>query len=458
MTASGVMMSRTSSMMHILPLVLQQQQKTRSYSGMCVTRLIMTGRTGLAVATASTPFQKQTCHLTVKCELGDSGVSSLGGAGHLQPTELLMPLSQLVEAKVLYCAVPAMGHNQEGHPECNARVPSILEALQKGNLTPETRGKDIVRIKDFRAASKDDIAAVHTMAYVKGLEKVMTRAEDEGIIFLDGTGPTYATPTTYHDSVLAAGAGFALVDSVVAASRETQSPPVGFALLRPPGHHAVPTGPMGFCVFGNVAVAARYAQRVHKLQRVLIIDYDVHHGNGTHDAFYNDPNIFFLSTHQAGSYPGTGKMEEVGEGAGEGTSLNLPLPGGSGNETMSYVFEEVIVPAAQRFKPDIILVSAGYDAHFEDPLAGLQFTTGTYYQLAKGIKELASELCRGRCVFFLEGGYDLRSLSNSVAESFRAFLGDASLSSKLDNPAVLYDEPSIIARQAIDKVKSLHSL
>ncbi|CAK9190591.1 unnamed protein product [Sphagnum jensenii] len=139
---------------------------------------------------------------------------------------------------------------------------------------------------------------------------------------------------------------------------------------------------------------------------------------------------------------------EVGEGAGEDTSLNLPLPGGSGNETMSYVFEEVIVLAAQRFKPDIVL----------DPLAGLRFTTGTYYQLAKGIKELASELCRGRCVFFLEEGYNLRSLSNSVAESFDAFLGDPSLSSKLENPAVLYDEPSIIATQAIDKVKSLHSL
>ncbi|CAK9857148.1 unnamed protein product [Sphagnum jensenii] len=171
---------------------------------------------------------------------------------------------------------------------------------------------------------------------------------------------------------------------------------------------------------------------------------------------------------------------EVGEGAGEDTSLNLPLPGGSGNETMSYVFEEVIVLAAQRFKPDIILVSAGciccickstsslqisnsfepykYDAHFEDPLAGLQFTTGTYYQLAKGIKELASELCRGHCVFFLEEGYNLRSLSNSVDESFDAFLGDPSLSSKLENPAVPYDEPSIIATQAIDKVKSLHSL
>ncbi|CAM6071564.1 unnamed protein product [Sphagnum tenellum] len=175
---------------------------------------------------------------------------------------------------------------------------------------------------------------------------------------------------------------------------------------------------------------------------------------------------------------------EVGEGAGEDTSLNLSLPGGTGNETMSYVFEEVIVLAAQRFKPDIILVSAGciccickstsslqisnsfepykydahFEAHFEDSLAGLQFTTGTYYQLAKGIKELASEPCRGRCVFFLEEGYNLRSLSNSVAESFHAFLGDPRLSSKLEIPAVLYDEPSIIATQAIDKVKSLHSL
>lgn len=196
-------------------------------------------------------------------------------------------------------------------------------------------------------------------------------------------------------------------------------------------------------------------------------------------------------------------MTEVGTGPGEGSSLNLPLPGGSSDEIMACVFEEVIVPAAQRFKPDIILVSAGYvpsshefsrdchlaflinpgchdylsnnahlmlllifglyllyrfDAHVLDPLAGLQFTTGTYYRLASDIKRLAHELCGGRCIFFLEGGYDLKSLSNSVADSFRAFLGDKSLSSRLDNPAVLYDEPSLYARQAIDTIRSIHSL
>ncbi|KAH7566090.1 hypothetical protein JRO89_XS08G0082900 [Xanthoceras sorbifolium] len=164
---------------------------------------------------------------------------------------------------------------------------------------------------------------------------------------------------TFQESLVAAGAGIALVDSVVRASRSNADPPMGFALVRPPGHHAIPNGPMGFCVFGNVAIAARYTQRVHGLKRVFIIDFDVHHGNGTNDAFYDDPDIFFLSTHQDGSYPGTGKFDEVGHGDGEGTTLNLPLPGGSGDIAMRTVFDEVIVPCAQRFKPDIILVSAG---------------------------------------------------------------------------------------------------
>ncbi|XP_028798406.1 histone deacetylase 14-like isoform X2 [Neltuma alba] len=341
---------------------------------------------------------------------------------------------QLNDARLIYSVAPAMGHNQESHPESHLRVPAIVNALEDMKLTSKFRGSEIIELQNFEPASVDDIASVHARAYVSGLEK------------------------TFQESLVAAGAGLALVDSVVAASKDSQDPPTGFALIRPPGHHAVPQGPMGFCVFGNVAIAARYAQRVHGLKRVFIIDFDVHHGNGTNDAFYEDPDIFFLSAHQDGTYPGTGKFDEVGAGDGEGTTLNLPLPGGSGDTTMRTVFDEVIVPSAQRFKPDIILVSAGYDAHVLDPLANLQYTTGTYYMLASNIKQLAKELCGGRCVFFLEGGYNLKSLSHSVADSFRALLGDRSLASEFDDPNILYEEPSRRVKQAIDRIKAIHSL
>ncbi|PSS26619.1 Histone deacetylase, partial [Actinidia chinensis var. chinensis] len=206
--------------------------------------------------------------------------------------------TQLADAKVIYSVAPAMGHNQESHPESNFRVPAIVSALEKMELSPKFRGSQIVELRNFRPASVDDVASVHARAYVLGLEKAMDQALDQGIILIDGSGPTYATATTFQESLIAAGAGISLVDSVVAASKIRHDPPTGFALIRPPGHHAVPKGPMGFCVFGNIAIAARYAQRVHGLKRVFIIDFDVHHGNGTNDAFYDDPDIFFLSTHQ----------------------------------------------------------------------------------------------------------------------------------------------------------------
>nr|GMD53602.1 histone deacetylase 14 [Ipomoea batatas] len=363
-----------------------------------------------------------------------------------------------IGAKVIYAAAPALGHNKESHPECNSRVPAIMNALEKMELTSKHRGSDIIELQTFRPATIDDITSVHARAYVSGLEKAMDQASEEGLIFIDGSGPTYATSTTFQESLMAAGAGISVLDSVVAASRVSQDPPVGFALIRPPGHHAIPKGAMGFCVFGNIAIAARYAQRVHGLKRVFIIDFDVHHGNGTNDAFYEDPDVFFLSTHQDGSYPGTGKIDQIGAGQGEGSTLNLPLPGGSGDTAMRKVFDDVIAPCAQRFKPDIILVSAGYDAHMLDPLAHLQFTTGTYYMLASNIKQLAKDLCGGRCVFFLEGGYNLDSLSHSVADSFRAFLGEPSLATMVDDLSFLYEEPSTKIKQAIQKIKHIHSL
>ncbi|CAH9099883.1 unnamed protein product [Cuscuta epithymum] len=333
-----------------------------------------------------------------------------------------------------------------------------MNALEKMELTSEHGGSDIIELQKFRPATVDEIAGVHTRPYILGLEKTMNRASEEGLILIDGSGPTYATATTFQESLMAAGAGISLLDSVVASSKISKDPPVGFALIRPPGHHAVPKGAMGFCVFGNVAIAARYAQHVHGLKRVFIIDFDVHHGNGTNDAFYEDPNVFFLSIHQDGSYPGTGKVHQVGAGKGEGSTLNLPLPGGSGDTATRKVFDDVIAPCAQRFKPDIILVSAGYDAHMLDPLGSLQFTTGTYYMLAYNIKQLANNLCAGRCVFFLEGGYNLYSLSHSVADSFRAFLGEPSLAKTSDDVTLLYKEPSTKVNQVIEKIKYIHSL
>ncbi|KAL3641173.1 Histone deacetylase 14, chloroplastic [Castilleja foliolosa] len=361
--------------------------------------------------------------------------------------------ADLLNSKVIYSIAPSMGHNKHSHPECNSRVPAIINALGKMKSTPK-----VIELNNFKPATIDDIASVHEQSYISGLEKAMDQASEQGLIFIEPSGPTYATSTTFKESLMAAGAGISLIDAVVTASKLNPEPPVGFALVRPPGHHAVPTGPMGFCVFGNIAIAARYAQRVHGLRRVFIIDFDVHHGNGTNDAFYHDPDIFFLSTHQDGSYPGTGKINQIGSGDGEGSTLNLPLPGGSGDKAMRRVFDEVIGPSAQRFKPDIILVSAGYDAHVLDPLANLQFTTGTYYMLASRIQELARDLCGGRCVFFLEGGYNLDSLSYSVADSFRAFCGEPSLASEFDNPAFLYEEPDDKVKEAILKARDIHSL
>ncbi|XP_071707775.1 histone deacetylase 14, chloroplastic-like [Rutidosis leptorrhynchoides] len=362
------------------------------------------------------------------------------------------------EAKLIFSVAPAMGHNEKTHPECSSRVPAILRALEKAELTPKFRGSEIIRHQSFKKATTEDIASVHSRTYISSLEKTLKGASKNSIVHFGSSTDTYATATTFTESLVAAGAGLSLVDYVVTASKVNKNPPVGFALIRPPGHHAIPDGPMGFCFFGNVAIAARYAQRVHGLKRVFIIDFDVHHGNGTNDIFSDDPDIFFLSTHQEGIYPGTGQINDTGYGNGEGATLNLPLPKGSGDKAMRTVFDHVIAPSAQKFKPDIILVSAGYDAHVLDPIASLQFTTGTYYMLSSNIKQLATDLCGGRCVFFLEGGYNLESLSDSVAESFRALIGEPSMATEVDKLDILHDEPSAKVHKAIRRIKQLHFL
>ena len=355
--------------------------------------------------------------------------------------------------RVLYAVSGAGAHDLELHPECAARVPAIERALEGAGLTASAE-----RLETWAAAGDEDVTLVHDARYLAALEKKCAALGEGALETLEPGGPTYAGRDTAQLARRAAGAGMALVDAVEKADRAGVTPPVGFSICRPPGHHAVPAGPMGFCVLSNVAVAARHAQRLG-YQRVLIYDYDVHHGNGTQDAFFTDPDVFFCSTHQSGSYPGTGAYGEVGEGSGEGTTLNLPLPGGAGDTAARLAFDTVVAPAVQRFKPDIIMVSAGYDAHWRDKLAGLQFQTSTYHALGGRLKELADELCGGRLVFFLEGGYDLEALGASVADTWRGVLGlESEDRFAASQELYLYDEPIERCQEAITKAVAIHSL
>jgi acetoin utilization deacetylase AcuC-like enzyme len=228
-----------------------------------------------------------------------------------------------------------------------------------------------------------------------------------------------------------------------------------FALVRPPGHHALASRGMGFCLFNNAAIAARYAQAAYKLNRVMIVDYDVHHGNGTQDAFYSDASVLYLSTHQYPHYPGTGYFSEVGAGPGAGYTVNVPLRGGIGDQGFAAICEEIIGPVARRFQPDLLLISAGYDAHWVDPLASLQLSiAGGYFAIARYLVRLADELCQGRLVYTLEGGYDPDALGYGVAATFRALLGDEKAADPL-GPAPR-PEPSIA--EIVQTVKRTHNL
>jgi acetoin utilization deacetylase AcuC-like enzyme len=197
----------------------------------------------------------------------------------------------------------------------------------------------------------------------------------------------------------------------------------GLAPVRPPGHHATREQAMGFCVFSNVALAARAAIEGGGMSRVAVVDFDVHHGNGTQDILEEDPNVLFISTHQYPHYPGTGSLRETGRGAGAGATLNIPLPAGVGDEGFHQIYERVVLPALRWFQPELILVSAGFDAHWRDPLAGLRLSLAGYAWICEQLVTRAEELCAGRIVLVLEGGYDLEVLAQGMANAARALLG-----------------------------------
>jgi acetoin utilization deacetylase AcuC-like enzyme len=261
-----------------------------------------------------------------------------------------------------------------------------------------------------RDATGDDLLRVHSEAYIE-------RARRD---CLDGggelsTGDTAVCEASYDAALRAAGGVLAGVDAVMAGTCRN-----AFCAVRPPGHHATPDRGMGFCIFNNVAIAARYLQRRHGLKRILIADWDVHHGNGTQETFYRDPTVFFFSTHQWPLYPGTGAASERGVGDGMGYTMNVPVAAGSGRQEIVGAFRERLVPAMTRFRPEFVLVSAGFDSRMGDPLGGLLLTDDDFAELTEILMEIAGVFAQGRLVAVLEGGYSLDGLALACEAHVRA--------------------------------------
>jgi acetoin utilization deacetylase AcuC-like enzyme len=294
-------------------------------------------------------------------------------------------------------------HTWYGHPERAERLDAITEAIIASGLA------DDLASRAPAPAPEPAMLAVHTPELLRRVRQLSSYGG--GQIDAD----TYVTADSWGIAALAAGAAMGAVDAVVGEGCRN-----AFALMRPPGHHATPGRSMGFCLVNNIAVAARHAIDRHGLDRVAIVDYDVHHGNGTQDIFYADPRVLFVSTHAAPFYPGTGAMTEVGVA---GTTLNVPLPFGVGDVGYAQVFDELVAPALRRFRPQLILVSAGYDSHWKDPLGPMTLSTAGYAQLTARLLGLADELCGGRLALVLEGGYHLEALGACVVASLRLLLG-----------------------------------
>jgi len=283
------------------------------------------------------------------------------------------------------------------HPESPERLQVIYDMIEEFGSTLNLTTIPV------RQASVDEISANHDVRYV------------EYIAATAGVRNTYLDPDTtacaysWDAACRAVGGLLSLVEAVAADNIRN-----GFALVRPPGHHAERKRAMGFCFFNNIAVAARYALNKLGMQRVAIVDWDLHHGNGTQNAFYESDNVMFISTHQYPHYPGSGAIREVGIGAGEGYTVNVPLAAGAGDAEYVTVFHALVAPVVEAYHPDLILVSAGFDAHESDPLGGMNLTESGYEQMVQILLSLAEELCGGRLVLTLEGGYNLAALRNSV--------------------------------------------
>jgi acetoin utilization deacetylase AcuC-like enzyme len=259
------------------------------------------------------------------------------------------------------------------------------------------------------------------------------------------------SPDSYDAALYAAGGVIEATEAVISGRANS-----AFALVRPPGHHATAAAAMGFCLFNNIAIACQYALKKHGLEKVAIIDFDVHHGNGTQEAFYGNPQVLYVSTHQYPHYPGTGAVEETGSSAARGSKVNIPLPSGSGDAEYRQVFQQIIVPVTRRFCPKLILVSAGYDSHWKDRLAMMEVSTAGFAEMVRTIKMLADELCDGKIAITLEGGYHLKALATSVKATFDVLLGKDDIEDPLGQPEHRRAAPDITG--LIKAIKEVHKI
>lgn len=325
------------------------------------------------------------------------------------------------------------------HPEHAGRIQAVWQTLDQLHLTNEMLSLSPAPL------DRSVIELAHAPQLLDMLERI---AHQEKTVLIDHD--TYATPASYEIARWAAGAAVQVTEAVLKGEANN-----GLVAVRPPGHHATINKAMGFCLLNNIAIAARIAQTKYQLKRILIVDYDVHHGNGTQDIFYDDPGVLFISTHQSPFYPGSGHISQTGKAEGHGYTLNIPMPAGQGDINYAAVFEQIVIPAAQRYQPQLILVSAGFDAHWHDPLANMKLSLVGYNQLTRQLIELADGLCDGKIVFVMEGGYDLQALSHGIANIAYALLGRDDITDPY-GPAIDSSEPDIA--ELISQIRRVHQL
>ncbi len=310
--------------------------------------------------------------------------------------------------KIAYIYDPVFLEHDTGnrHPERIERLVAINNHLDTNGINDE-----LTQISP-KPATETELSLIHSSTYLSWLEEAFSNGRE----LLDG-GDTVVSARSLEAATLAAGAAMEAVDGMLD-GKITRA----FCAVRPPGHHAEKDRAMGFCIFNNIAIGARYAQHVGLANRVLIVDWDVHHGNGTQHIFDRDNTVFYYSIHQFPYYPGTGSSEEKGLGEGEGFTLNRPLAIGSGDDVYLSSFEKDIQAVLDIFKPELIMISAGFDAHKDDPLAGMQVTQSGFFEMTKILTDISRQYCQGRIISMLEGGYNLQALANSVEKHLQAMM------------------------------------